>query len=321
MENNEKKKTYDFVGKRKIFAAVPIVIAVVTILVALILGVPVDIEFKGGTMLTYSYTGTIDVNEVRDAVGELSLGTVGVTTGSAFGSDLETVQLSFSSAEGLTADVQYDVSEKLIAAFPENELALVNSQDVSPSAGFSFFLKCFVAVLFSFLLLIVYIAVRFKNIGGWSAGVFSLVALFNDVFMVFAAFVFCRLSIDANFMAVILTILGYSINSTIVMFDRVRENRKLYGKKMSITELVNASIQQTLSRSIKTTVTTSIAVLSMCVVALICGVESIISFVFPMLVGLLAGAYSSVFISGPLWASWQLRENAGKKKTKKTVSA
>lgn len=316
----DNKSYFDFVGKRKIFLMIPIAIAVITILTALILGVPVDIEFKGGTMLTYSYTGTIDVNAVKSTVEELSLGTVGVTTGSAFGSDLETLQLSFSSEKGLTADVQYDVSEKLAAAFPENTLELVNSQDVNPSAGFSFFLKCFVAVLFSFLLLIVYIAVRFKNIGGWSAGVFSLVALFNDVFMVFAAFVFCRLSIDANFMAVILTILGYSINSTIVMFDRVRENRKLYGKKIGITELVNASIQQTLSRSIKTTVTTCIAVLSMCVVALICGVESIISFVFPMLIGLLAGAYSSVFISGPLWASWQLRESNGKKKTQKPAS-
>lgn len=316
----ENKKYFDFVGKQKIFLTVPIVIMAVTILTALIFGVPVDIEFKGGTMLTYSYTGTIDVNAVKSTVEELSLGTVGVTTGSAFGSDLETVQLSFSSEKGLTADVQYSVSEKLAAAFPENALELVNSQDVNPSAGFSFFLKCFVAVVFSFVLLIVYIAVRFKNIGGWSAGVFSLVALFNDVFMVFAAFVFCRLSIDANFMAVILTILGYSINSTIVMFDRVRENRKLYGKKLAITELVNASIQQTLSRSIKTTVTTCIAVLSMCVVALICGVESIISFVFPMLIGLLAGAYSSVFISGPLWAVWQLRAGDGKKK-RKTASA
>lgn len=317
----ENKNYFDFVGKRKIFLTIPIVIAAVTILTALIFGVPVDIEFKGGTMLTYSYAGAIDTAAVKSIVEELGLGTVGVTTGSAFASDLETIQLSFSSEEGLTADVQYSVSEKLIAAFPQNALELVNSQDVNPSAGFSFFLKCFVAVLFSFILLIVYIAVRFKNIGGWSAGVFSLVALFNDVFMVFAAFVFCRLSIDANFMAVILTILGYSINSTIVMFDRVRENRKLYGKKMEITELVNASIQQTLSRSIKTTVTTSIAVLSMCVVALICGVESIISFVFPMLIGLLAGAYSSVFISGPLWAAWRLRDGAKNSPKAKTTTA
>lgn len=311
-----KKFNFDFIAKRKVFFAIPIIVAVITIITALILGVAVDIEFKGGTMLTYSYTGDLDTKGVQTTVEAMNLGTVGVTTGSAFGTDLETVQISFSSDEGLTADVQASVTDTLVAAHPDNTLELVNSQDVNPSSGFSFFLKCFVAVIFSFVLLVIYIAFRFKNIGGWSAGVFAIVALAHDVFMVFASFVFLRLPIDANFMAVILTILGYSINSTIVMFDRVRENRKLYGKKYTIPELVNASINQTLGRSIKTTITTGVAVLSMCVVALICGVESIVSFVFPLLVGLLAGAYSSIFISGPLWAMWKTRPQADTKKSK-----
>lgn len=311
------KKEFDFIGKRKIFFIIPIAIAVITIITALIIGVPVDIEFKGGTMLTYSYEGDIDTKAVQKTVEDLKLGTVGVTTGSAFGSDIETVQISFSSAEGLTAEVQSDVSDALVSSYPDNKLILVNSQDVNPSSGFSFFLKCFVAVIFSFILLVIYTAFRFKNIGGWSAGVFAIVALFNDIFMVFASFVFMRLPIDANFMAVILTILGYSINSTIVMFDRVRENRKLYGKKMTIPELVNVSINQTLGRSIKTTITTGVAVLSMCVVAMICGVESIVSFVFPMFIGLLAGAYSSIFISGPLWALWKTRPGAEAAEKKK----
>lgn len=310
------KFNFDFIGKRKIFFIIPIVIAVITILTAFIAGVPVDIEFKGGTMLTYSYTGNLDTKGIQTTVEAMNLGTVGVTTGSAFGTDLETVQISFSSDEGLTAEVQSSVTDTLVAAYPDNTLELVNSQDVNPSSGFSFFLKCFVAVIFSFILLVIYIAFRFKNIGGWSAGVFAIVALFHDVFMVFASFVFMRLPIDANFMAVILTILGYSINSTIVMFDRVRENRKLYGKKYTIPELVNVSINQTLGRSIKTTITTGVAVLAMCVVALICGVESIVSFVFPLFVGLLAGAYSSVFISGPLWTMWKTRPQADTKKSK-----
>lgn len=301
MKNNK----YDFLKNKKIFFIIPVVIAVITIITVLIIGVPIDIEFKGGTMLTYSYTGTIDVGAVKSTVEGMNLGTVGVTTGSAFGSDLETVQVSFASDEGLTAEVQVQVTDTLRETFADNGLELVNSQDVKPSAGFSFFLKCFVAVIFSFILLIIYIGLRFKNIGGWSAGAFALVALANDVFMVFATFVFMRLAIDANFMAVILTILGYSINNTIVLYDRVRENRKLYGKKLTIDELVNGSINQSLTRSIKTTVTTAVAVLSMCVVALLCGVESIVSFVFPMFVGLIAGCYSSIFIAGPAWAVWK----------------
>lgn len=306
------KKEFDFLKNKKVFFIIPIAIAVITIITALVIGVPVDIEFKGGTMLTYSYDGTINTGDVKSEVEKLNLGTVGVTTGSAFGSDMETVQISFASDSGLTADVQVEVTDNLQAAFTENNLVLVNSQDVNPSSGFSFFLKCFVAVAFSFVLLIIYIAFRFKNIGGVSAGAFALVALANDVFMVFASFVFLRLPIDANFMAVILTILGYSINNTIVLYDRVRENRKLYGKKLTINELVNKSINQSLTRSIKTTITTAIAVLSMCVVALVFGVESIVSFVLPMFIGLLAGCYSSIFIAGPLWTVWKNRKNAPK---------
>ena len=314
----ENKKQFDFLKNKKVFFIIPIVIAVITIITALVIGVPVDIEFKGGTMLTYSYEGTIDTSAVKSKVEELKLGTVGVTTGSAFGSDLETVQISFASDSGLTAEVQANVTDTLQAAFTGNNLSLVNSQDVNPSAGFSFFLKCFVAVAFSFVLLIIYIAFRFKNIGGWSAGCFALVALANDVFMVFATFVFLRLPIDANFMAVILTILGYSINNTIVIYDRIRENRNLYGKKLGLVELVNTSISQTIRRSINTTITTGSAVLIICIVAYICGVTSIISFAVPMIVGLVAGTYSSILLAGPLWVLWQQYKE---KKGKKSVNA
>ena len=114
-------------------------------------------------------------------------------------------------------------------------------------------------------------------------------------------------------MAVVLTILGYSINNTIVTYDRIRENRTLYGKRMGLVELMNTSVSQTMTRSINTTVTTAFAALAICVVALVCGVTSIISFAFPLLIGLVAGFYSSVFMSGSMWVSWQLH------KEKKTI--
>lgn len=311
MANN----SIDVIKNRKVFFIIPIVIALITIITALILGVPVAIEFKGGTLLTYSYTGTIDTNQVKSIVEQKGVGTVVVTTGSSFNSDLETVSVSFTSNEGVTADIQYEISQALTEAFPDNNIEIANSQDVNPSSGASFFLKCLVAVIFSFILLVVYIAFRFKKIGGWSAGVFAIVALVNDVFMAFAAFVFFRFSIDSNFMAVVLTILGYSINNTIVIYDRIRENRNLYGKKMGLVELVNSSISQTLKRSINTTVTTGSAVLIICIVAYICGVTSIISFAVPMIVGLIAGTYSSLLLAGPLWVMWQQH------KEKKAITA
>ena len=160
--------------------------------------------------------------------------------------------------------------------------------------------------MFSFLLLVVYIAFRFKKIGGLSAGVFALVALMHDILIVFSVFIFFRLPIDANFMAVILTILGYSINNTIVTYDRIRENRTLYGKKMGLVELMNTSVTQTMTRSINTTVTTAFAAAAICIVAWASGVNSI---------GLIAGFYSSVFMSGSMWVMWQLhKENAPAKK-------
>ena len=264
------KKVLDFIGKRKILFAIPIVIVAITIIFNCIFGVQMAIEFKGGTMLTYSHIGEIDTNAVKKVVESENYGAVTVTTGSSMNSSLETVEISFSSSEGLTADKQTALSGKLQEAFKDNDLTLVNSQDVNPTSGTEFFLKCLVAVLFSFILLVIYIAFRFKKIGGLSAGVFALVALVHDCVMVYAVFVFCRFPIDANFMAVVLTVLGNSINNTIVVYDRIRENRNLYGNSLSLKELVNMSITQSITRSVNTTVTTAFAVLAICVVCAIC---------------------------------------------------
>ncbi len=303
------KKVLDIYGKRKIFFIIPIVIAVAALVVALVAGLEVAIEFKGGTLMNYSYTGDIDTNALKTAAEGFGYGTVNVSTGSSLNSSTNTVTLSFGSNKGLTADVLKEISDKLEEQFKDNELIGLNSQDVKPSSGTKFFVKCLVAVLFSFVLLVVYIAFRFKKIGGISAGIFALVALIHDIIIVFASFIFFRLPIDANFMAVILTILGYSINNTIVTYDRIRENRTLYGKKMGLVELMNTSVTQTMTRSINTTVTTVFAALAICVVAWICGVNSIISFAFPLLIGLVAGFYSSVFMSGSMWVMWRLHRD------------
>ncbi len=311
------KKPFDFVGHRKVLFAIPIVIAVITIIFNVIFGIEMSIEFRGGTMLTYSYSGTIDTNAVKSVVEGEKLGAVTVTTGSGVNNTVQTVEISFASTEGLTADVQKSLSDKLDEKFKDNNLELINSQDVNPSSGAEFFAKCLVAVLFSFLLLVIYIAFRFKKIGGLSAGVFALVALVHDVIMVYAAFVFLRFPIDANFMAVILTVLGNSINNTIVIYDRIRENRNLYGTSMKLSDLVNMSISQSLTRSINTTLTTGFAVLAICVVCAICGVTSIMSFAIPMVVGLVFGTYSSICISGPLWVMWRERHGDVKNDTDK----
>ena len=134
------KKVLDFIGKRKILFAIPIVIVAITIIFNCIFGVQMAIEFKGGTMLTYSHIGEIDTNAVKKVVESENYGAVTVTTGSSMNSSLETVEISFSSSEGLTADKQTALSGKLQEAFKDNDLTLVNSQDVNPTSGTEFFL-------------------------------------------------------------------------------------------------------------------------------------------------------------------------------------
>ena len=116
------------------------------------------------------------------------------------------------------------------------------------------------------------------------------------------------MALDSNFMAVILTLLGYSINNTIIIYDRLRENRAKYGTKMSDRELVNLSINQTMARSIITTATTVTAMIAISVVCTLMGVTSIISFSLPLAIGMLVGFYSSVCLAGPIWIWWKERK-------------
>ena len=149
------------------------------------------------------------------------------------------------------------------------------------------------SAVLAILLMLVYIAIRFDI----RSGVAAIVALLHDVLVVMGAYVVLQIPLNMTFIAVILTILGYSINATIVVFDRIRENRKTV-KRTSFNDIVNMSVWQTATRSINTTVTT---LLSITMIAIF-GVDSVRNFAIPLVVGIIAGLYSSMFISGSIWA-------------------
>ena len=300
-----KNKTFDVVGKRKIFYTVSIAVIVISIIVTLIAGMNVAIEFKGGTIIAYSYDGSIDENAVAAAAQSITGQQCNASLGESLADGEKTVSLSFPSSQGLTADMQSQLSDALQEQFAASNLELYSSQDVNPSTGAGFFGKCIVAVIFSAIVMIIYIGVRFRKIGGWVAGCCAVVALVHDMCFVYACCLICRFDVDSNFMAVLLTILGYSINATIIIYDRIRENRRLYGNEKSLAELVNMSVSQSFGRSVHTTATTVIAMATICIVSLIAGVESILSFAFPLVIGLLAGVYSSNCIAPTLWTVWQ----------------
>lgn len=304
---------FDFIGKRKLFFTISIVLVAFSILSTFIFGVDLDIQFKGGTIITYVYDGDLDcdgfVKDAKDILGGIG---VQYTTGVDFSSGKSNIQLSLTSTSGLSSDKQFELTNALTEKYAENNIDLIESSDVSPSSGREFFLKCIVAVILSSIVLIIYIAIRFKKIGGWLAGICAIIALLHDCIIVYGTFIVCSMPINANFMAVVLTILGYSINNTIVIYDRIRENSKLYGKKMTREENVNLSINQSLTRSINTSLTTVVAMLAVTIVAAVYGVTSIISFSLPVMVGMIAGTYSSVCLVSVLWSYFE-----GKKDTHK----
>ena len=172
------------------------------------------------------------------------------------------------------------------------------------------------AVVIAGALVTVYVGIRFRKIGGVSAAVTAFAALFLDVFSAFFACTIFNLQIDMNFMAVLLTILGYSLNDTIVIYDRIREDKSLY-HNMPTAELVNGAVNKVKTRTIVTTVTTFLAVTMIIIVAEVYGLTSLRSFAIPMAIGLISGCASSLFVSAPLWVIWKNYIESKKKNLKK----
>lgn len=299
-------KVYNFCSKKKMILGIVIGIAVVFILGVVLRGVNFAIEFSGGTMLTYEYEGEVNTNDISAVVGDIVSVPVTVRTGESLDSGNKQFIISFTSDEGLNVERQAQLTDTLQEKYPDGNITLFDSNDVSPSSGREFLLKCLVAVIFAGIVVIIYIAIRFRNIGGWSAGVCSIFALCHDILVAITASVVFGFEFNANIVAVILTILGYSINNTIVIYDRIRENRSLM-PKASLNELINTGCSQSLTRSVRTSVTTIGTMLIITIVVLISGYNSLLTFSVPLVFGLISGTYSSLFVAPVTWSWWKGR--------------
>ena len=275
--------------------------------VASLFGINLDINFSGGAKVAYSYTGDISVEKIEKVAKKAIDAKFTVSKSTALAGDTETFEIALSGKNALSADKQEALTAALEKEFKDNKINLYNSNSVSPTIAGTFFAKSIVAVAITALLVVAYVGIRFRKIGGISAALTALVALVFDVLVTFFICVIFRLQIDTNYIAVVLTILGYSLNDTIVIYDRVRENKKL-NPAMEIAELVNISINQTMIRNIVTTVTTVLAVLTIVVVSEIYGLTTLRTFAIPMAFGLVSGAVTSLFVAGPLWVIWKNRK-------------
>ena len=230
------------------------------------------------------------------------------TTGAEDGETAEAAASTKSEADVYAVNVEEEAAlkEAIQKAYPDVTFTNAGSNSVSASMGKETLIKSLIAVLIAVGLMLIYIAIRFRKIGGWRAGFCAVVSLLVSLSFVFATFVIMGSSLSENFIAVMLTILGYAINNTIIIYDRVRENKAKLGRgRVDYTKLVNDSMNETLTRTINTTITTSIAIGTVAVMSIVFNIESIISFAFPMLVGIIAGTLSTLFISGPLWVKLQ----------------
>ncbi len=287
-----KELKFDLIGKRKIWYGISILILVVGIFSFIFQGLNLGIDFTGGTLIEIEFVEDVPVDELRTAID-------------SFGDHSSTVQATDDGSYNIRSSITTtDESDALIADLTETfgENTILRNELVGPTIGKELTLSAILALVIASILMVIYITVRFQFL----FGITSIITLLHDAFVVLMVYSLFQLEVGSSFIAAILTVIGYSINATIVIFDRVRESQPLY-KKADFQLMINNSVMQTLARSINTILTTVFTLLAL----YFFGGETTKIFVLAMLVGILSGGYSSVFIAGPLYAD--LKTKFGKK--------
>lgn len=260
-----------------------------------------SLEFTGGTSTNVTFTENYTLARAESEVAPVIAETVGVDVGSIQIQTVEgTNQVIFKTTE-LSEDQSAKLNDVIKSKFDVSD---ISDQSISSTISGEMKKDAIIAIIISSVLMLLYIAFRFSDV---KFGVSAVLALVHDVLVVFAVYSIGLLSVGNTFIACMLTIVGYSINATIIIFDRIRENLRTKDSKEELDTLVNKSIAQTFTRTIYTSLTT----LVMVVVLFIMGVASLKEFTFTLIIGIICGAYSSVCITGPLWCT--LKKKVGKK--------
>ena len=308
-----KTPSINFIGNRKKFYTFSCALLALVLVFCGVFGVKMDVEFKGGSMITLAYEGDADLNDLKSTIStELNKSSLTLQTGSDISGN-QTLTVTLPGSDTLTTEELDSLLATLNEQYPDNAFVQNEVSNVDATIGKEFMLKSIVALVAACVLILLYVAYRFRRIGGLKAGSTAIVALLHDMLVVFGVFVILRIPLNGNFIAALLTILGYSINDTVVIYDRIRENSALYSKKqLSLAELVNLSVNQSFARSLMTSITTCMALGVVCIVSVIYRLDSIYSFAFPLLFGMVSGVYSTICIATPLWVDWKTKKKAAK---------
>ena len=256
----QKPRSFQFYENKKVYYAISVAVILVGIIASIIVVPKLDIQFAGGAMIRYSVEGgEITADEVQKTLKDELGKDCSVAVNEGINSGSKSVTVSFAGNQSMTPEEQKEVASTLTSAYDELTFNLLESNSVDATMGARFFQKCLVCFAITAIFLLVYIALRFGKIGGFSAGLTAIVALLHDVLISFCVFVVFGMPINDIFIAVVLTILGYSLNSTIVIYDRVRENKRKMGPRVNFTDVMNLSLNQTLGRTLLTSLTTFLA--------------------------------------------------------------
>jgi preprotein translocase subunit SecF len=249
-------------------------------------GLNYGIDFKGGTLIEIRTGKTVNVTNIRDSLSSLKLGDVKVKEFGKQGDFLIKIEKTFDKDKGFIKEIKSKISNNL-----QQEVNFRRVENVGPKVSSELLQKGLTAIILSLAAMLFYIWIRFE----WQFSVGSIIALIHDVTITLGIFSILSFEINLSIVAAVLTIVGYSMNDTVVIFDRIRENLLKYSK-ISTNEISDISINETLSRTIITSVTTLIALFSI----FILGGEILRGFSFAMILGVLIGTYSSIFVASPV---------------------
>jgi preprotein translocase SecF subunit len=287
---------WDFFGKTPLTFGFSALLMVASVVAFFAIGLNFGIDFKGGTTIRTESTQAVDVGVYRDALAPLGLGDVSITQvfDVNFAEDQHVAQIRIEAQDGQEAvgeDTMKRIEEALVAADPAMKIPFPSVESVGPKVSGELVWTAIEAVLAAIAAVLIYIWLRFE----WQFSLGAVAALVHDVVLTIGIFAVLQIKFDLAIIAALLTIVGYSLNDTVVVFDRVRENLRRY-KKMDLKEVLNLSINETLSRTVMTSVTTLIALVSLYVL----GGDVIRGFVFAMIWGVVVGTYSSVFVASAI---------------------
>jgi preprotein translocase subunit SecF len=309
----------DLIGKKYYFFALSGLLILAGLVGLLVNGIKLDIQFQGGTRITMQMPNNdYDTNKAVDLVQKTIGKTATVLKSQTYNADnkaakLNIMVLDIASKDTLDQDQRSKLLTALRTEFKVSENAATNVSSIAPFIGDEIKTKSLYAIFWASFFIILYVWWRFKVMSGLSAGVMAVVALLHDVLIMCAVYFIFKIPLNDSFVAAVLTVIGYSMNDTIIIYDRIRENSNQL-RKVPIGELVNKSVVQTLNRSINTVVTVLICIITLYIFAALPGnnITSVKEFTMPLIVGIASGMYSSIFVASSLYVVW--KERSGKKK-------